>query len=97
MPELHVAFWFRHVDNAVVPMDENCTHNAGTGIHILVTAPDSKVDIPIVEFKVDVSGCVSTVPTYKDSPRMGKSSNFLHVEELAGVVLDSREKNKSSG
>ncbi len=75
-------------------MYEEPTCCAGTGIQVLVAAPDGCIDVPGMQLQRYVADRVCEVPDYEDGVRMSKGGDGGDVEELAGVILDSGEEDE---
>lgn len=75
-------------------MDESTSDRTSTCIHILVGAPASKVDIPVVQLQLDISGSVSEVPPNNHAVGMSVCRNGGNVKKLAAVVLNTGEKDQ---
>jgi hypothetical protein len=80
---------------AVLFMHESTGDGAGTGVHVLVSTPAGKVNIPVVQLQLDVSGCMGEIPTDQNSARVGVGGNCGNVEQLAAVVLDAGKEDQS--
>lgn len=66
-------------------------NRARAAIEVLVSAPDSEVDVPVMKLEGDVAHGVSEVPADEDAEFLGVGSDAFYVEELACVELDSGE------
>ena len=71
------------------------SHGSGAGIAVFVRAPGGKVDVPVVQLDLDVAVGVCQVPAYGKTTILRVLGDCRDIEELAGVVLDTRKKNKS--
>lgn len=78
-------------DTAVAFVDEESADTARAAVQVLVAAPRSGVDVPIMELKRHVSDGVGEVPDDEDAVGAGEGGDGWDVEELAAVVLDARE------
>ena len=76
---------------------EEAGDGAGTGVKVLVCAPGCEVDVPIVQFQIDVADGVGTVPTNRNAVGVCMGGDAGDVEVLAGVELDSWEENEGCG
>lgn len=94
MAELGRVLALAVVDFAVALVHEEAGHGAGTGIAVLVRAPGGKVDVPVVQLDLDVAVGVCQVPAYRQTAVLRVLGDCGDIEELAGVVLDTRKKNK---
>ena len=75
---------------------ETPSNRPWTTIHVLICTPDGEVDIPVMELDGHVANSMSEIPANCDAFVLCVSGDLGHVEELAGVVLDSWEKEQSS-
>lgn len=75
----------------MVFMKEEATDGAGPTVEVFVGTPYCGVDLPVVEFKGDVSDCVGEIPYYEDAEGAGMGCYKGNGEELAGVELDPGE------
>jgi hypothetical protein len=80
---------------AVLLVHESTGDGASTGVHVLVSTPAGKVNIPVVQLQLDVSGCVGEIPADENSAGVGVSGDCGNVEQLAAVVLDAGEEDQS--
>jgi len=60
-------------------------------IKVLVGAPASKINLPVVEFQDHIAGGVGQVKPHNAALSVTSLRDFLQVKELASVVLDSTE------
>ena len=79
---------------AVLLVHKSARDRAGTGVHILVSTPASEINIPVVQFQLDIAGRVREVPADEDAAGVGVGGDGGDVEELAAVVLDSGEEDQ---
>lgn len=77
-------------------MHEKASHRAGPGIAVLVRTPGSEVNVPVMQLDGDIAVRMSEIPPDQDPAGMRMLGNLLHIEELAGIILDTGEENKSS-
>lgn len=75
-------------------MDKKAAGCPRSGIEVFVAAPDCGIDIPVMEFKGDISDSVCKIPNDKDRIAACDGGDFGDVKELAGIVLDSRKENQ---
>jgi hypothetical protein len=80
---------------AMLLVHESTGDGAGTGVHILVSTPAGKVDVPVVQLQLDVAGCVGEIPADQDSAGVGVGGDCGNVEQLAAVVLDTGKEDQS--
>ena len=80
---------------AVLLVHESTGDRASAGVHVLVSTPAGKVNAPVVQLQLDVSGCVGEIPADEDSAGVGVGGDCGNVEQLAAVVLDAWEENQS--
>ena len=80
---------------AVLLVHESTGDRASAGVHVLVSTPAGKVDVPVVQLQLDISGCVGEIPADEDSAGVGVGSDCGNVEQLAAVVLDAGEEDQS--
>lgn len=84
--------------NGAVPfMDEETCDSTGTGVEVFVAAPGGGVDVPVVEVKGHVAGCVCKIPDYEDTSGASGGGNGGNVEQLASVELDPGEEENRGG
>ncbi len=83
------AGFFLHVYEAVLFVHEEAGDGARAGVHVLVVAPGGEVDVPFVQFDVDVANGVRDVPADQNAFGMRVGGDGFDVEVLAGVVLDT--------
>jgi hypothetical protein len=70
-------------------------NRAGPGVDVLVIAPHGKVDLPRVQAQLNVPDRVRQVPRDGgDAARARVRRDGRHVEQLARVVLDARQKDE---
>ena len=68
---------------------EETADGAGAAVHVLVVAPDGKVDVPVVQAQRDVADSVSQIPAYNDALCLRIGRDACYVKVLACVELDS--------
>ena len=56
---------------AVLLVHESTGDRASAGVHVLVSTPAGKVNAPVVQLQLDVSGCVGEIPADEDSAGVG--------------------------
>ncbi len=56
------AGFFLHIYDAVLFVHKEAGDGARAGVHVLVVAPGGEVDVPVVQFDVDVANGVREVP-----------------------------------
>ncbi len=78
-------------------MHKETARGSRAGVEILVAAPDSGVDVPVVEMEGDVANRVSEVENDKDAMGVCVLGDGGDVEELTAVVLDAREEKDGGG
>jgi len=80
---------------AVFLVHESTGDGASASVHVLVSTPAGKVDIPIVQLQLDISCCVSKIPADEDSARVSVCSDCGNVKQLAAVILDAGKEDQS--
>ena len=80
------------IDCAVPFVHESASNGSGPRIEVLVCAPYGKINVPVVQFELDVSNCVSQIPAYSDTTIMRILGDGRNVEQLTAVVLNSWQK-----
>ena len=71
-------------------MDEQRADTAGSGVKILVTAPNSKVYVPVVQLELNVPGCMSKVPADGKTFGVRMGCDGFDIPVLASIVLNAR-------
>ena len=72
-------------------MDEDCSSSTGARIKILVVAPYSEIDIPIMEPQLYVASSVGTVPANAYAFRMSVLRDGGDIEILSCIELYARK------
>ena len=72
-------------------MDEDATDIAGARVQVLVGTPGCKIDVPVVQGKRNVAGCVSEIETRNGAHVMRCLRKRGHVEQLAVEVINTAE------
>jgi hypothetical protein len=80
---------------AMLLVHESAGNGASARVHVLVGTPTCKVNIPVVQLQLDVSGCVGEIPADEDSAGVSVGGDCGNVEQLAAVVLDAGEEDQS--
>lgn len=73
---------------------EGASDSTSTRVHVLVSTPACKVDIPIVKLQLYVSCCVRQIPADDNSAGVGMRCDCRDVQQLAAVVLNAGQKNQ---
>jgi len=73
---------------------ESASDCTGTRVHVLVSTPACKIDIPVVKLQLYVSCCVRQIPADGNSAGVGMCCDSRDVQQLAAVVLDAGQKNQ---
>lgn len=71
-------------------MNKNCSSSTWSGVEILIVAPYSKVDIPIVEFQINIASSVRAVPANEYTFRMSVFRDSWNIEILSRIELYAR-------
>ena len=79
---------------AVLLVHKGSSNSTSTRVHVLVSTPACKVNIPIVKLQLYVSCCVRQIPTNDNSAGVGVGCDCGNVEQLATVVLNTRQQNQ---
>ncbi|KAA8631089.1 hypothetical protein SMACR_08947 [Sordaria macrospora] len=80
-----------HIHLSVTLVHESTGHGTGATVEVLVRAPDSEVDVPVVKLELDVTRAVGQVPADNEAALLSILGDARNVEQLAGVVLDTRQ------
>ena len=65
-----------------------------TTIHIFITAPGGKINLPVVKIKLNVTRRMRQVPTYSNPLATGSFGNSLHIKNLTVVIVHATEKDE---
>ncbi len=68
---------------------------SGSRVHVFVTAPCSKIGIPIVQIEFDVSGSVRQIKTNISTYFVPSFYDSCHVKNLSGIIIDTPKKYQS--
>lgn len=77
-------------------MDEYCSNGTRSGVDVLVVAPYSKVDVPVVELQIHIAGGVRTVPADQNTFRVSMFRDSWDVKILSGIELYAWKQYQSS-
>ena len=75
-------------------VNESTGHGTRTRVQIFIRAPDSEVDIPIVQMKFEISRRMREIETDDRTDSMADFRYGLHVERLPGVVVHASKQHK---
>mmetsp|Transcript_32544 Transcript_32544/g.95239 ORF Transcript_32544/g.95239 Transcript_32544/m.95239 type:complete len:310 (-) Transcript_32544:654-1583(-) len=75
----------------VLLVHEEAPDAAWSGIEVLVGAPASPIDAPVVQLQVQVPHGVGAVPKRRRADALRGRGDLRHLEELAAVILHSAE------
>lgn len=75
-------------------VDEEGGDGPRTGVEVLVAAPGSEVDAPVVEGEGDVAGGVGEVPADGEGEGAGVGGDAGDVKALAAVEVDAGEEDE---
>ena len=59
---------------------KSASNGTSTRIHVLVSTPAGKVDVPVVQLQLDISGCVGEIPADENSAGVGVGGDCGNVE-----------------
>ncbi len=76
-------------------MHEAAADGAGTGIEILVAAPDGEVGIPIVQLQRGIADGVREVDADVGADPARRRDQRRHVEQLSGEILHAGQKHQT--
>ena len=78
-------------------VDEKSRYGTWPGVHIFVITPACEIHLPVMQMEINITSCVSEIPSNQDTFRLGVSGNSLDVEVLTSVILYAWEKDESGG
>lgn len=78
----------------VLLMHERASDSTSTRVHVFVSTPACKVDIPVVKLQLYVSCCVRQIPADGNSAGVGMCCDSRDVQQLTTVVLNAGQKNQ---
>src|SRR6476620_7594882 len=75
-------------------VNERTGDRSGAGIQIFVRTPNSKVDIPVMQMQLEISGGVCEIETPRRSGFVSGLGDRRHVERLTGVIIHTAEQHE---
>lgn len=72
-------------------VNEQAGDGTGSGVAVLVRAPDRKIDVPVVQLEFNVRIRMRQIPSHDDAARLSMASDRLDLEQLSAVVLNTRQ------
>src|SRR5690606_9462829 len=75
-------------------MDKTSGSIPGAGIHVLITAPGSKIHIPLVQFQFNITRCMGKVPTDESTYSFTSLCNGCNIENLPSIIIHAADQDQ---